>query len=107
MKLVIVLVLLVVGSLVFHFLSPWWFTPIASNWTTIDLTIDITFIITGLYLSRLTCSWPTRIPLSLQPRSPRHIRTEKKEARNWLTAITAIGVAAMLAPGLVVWADFM
>ena len=48
MKLVIVLVLLVVGSLVFHFLSPWWFTPIASNWTTIDLTIDITFIITGI-----------------------------------------------------------
>ncbi|MFT6364916.1 MAG: cytochrome c oxidase subunit 2, partial [Bacteroidia bacterium] len=32
MKLVIVLVLLVVGSVVFHFVSPWWFTPLASNW---------------------------------------------------------------------------
>ena len=43
MKLVIVLVLLVVGSLVFHFASPWWFTPIASNWGMIDTTITITF----------------------------------------------------------------
>ena len=48
MKFVIVLVLLVVGTLVFHFASPWWFTPIASNWDMIDTTIDITFVITGL-----------------------------------------------------------
>ena len=27
MKIVIALVLLVVGSLLFHWLSPWWFTP--------------------------------------------------------------------------------
>lgn len=28
----IALVLLVLGSLIFHYLSPWYFTPIASNW---------------------------------------------------------------------------
>ena len=50
MKLVIVLVLLVVGSLVFHFVSPWWFTPIASNWGMIDTTINITFYINILGL---------------------------------------------------------
>jgi len=43
-----VLVLLVVGSVVFHFLSPWWWTPIASNWGYIDRTIIITFWITGV-----------------------------------------------------------
>ena len=32
MALAIALVLLVIGTLVFHFPSPWWFTPIASNW---------------------------------------------------------------------------
>nr|MDP9180032.1 cytochrome-c oxidase [Gemmatimonadota bacterium] len=31
MALAIVLVLLIAGSVLFHFLSPWYFTPIASN----------------------------------------------------------------------------
>ena len=44
----IVLVLVVVGSVVFHFLSPWWWTPIASNWGYIDDTIIITFWVTGI-----------------------------------------------------------
>ena len=39
MALAVVLILLVVGSVVFHFWSPWWFPPIASNWGTIDDTI--------------------------------------------------------------------
>src|SRR5690606_12394934 len=32
---------------------------------------------------------------------------ENKKLEYWLTGITAIGVAAMLAPGLFVWADFV
>ena len=32
MVIAVALVLIVVGSVVFHFLSPWWWTPIASNW---------------------------------------------------------------------------
>src|SRR2546425_5388720 len=47
MVVAIVLVLLVVGSVLFHFLSPWYFTPIASNWTAMDDTISITFWVTG------------------------------------------------------------
>ena len=46
MKLVVVLVLLVLGSVLFHWLSPWWFTPLASNWSTVDTTVDITDPIT-------------------------------------------------------------
>ena len=42
MKLVIALVLLVLGSLLFHWWSPWWMTPIASNWVAIDDTIELT-----------------------------------------------------------------
>ena len=41
MKLVIALVLLVLGSLLFHWWSPWWMTPIASNWVAIDDTIEL------------------------------------------------------------------
>ena len=44
MPFAVVLILLVVGSVIFHLVSPWTFTPLASNWGTIDLTIDITFV---------------------------------------------------------------
>ena len=39
MGVAIALVVLIVGSLLFHFLSPWYFTQIASNWDAIDDTI--------------------------------------------------------------------
>lgn len=48
MPLAVVLILLVVGSVIFHLVSPWTFTPLASNWGAIDLTIDITFVVTGI-----------------------------------------------------------
>ncbi len=48
MAIAVVLVLLVIGSLIFHFASPWWFTPIASNWTTMDDTVVLTFWVTGV-----------------------------------------------------------
>ncbi len=43
MIIAIVLILVTVGTIVFHFMSPWWWTPIASNWGYIDDTIIITF----------------------------------------------------------------
>ena len=36
------------GTVGFHFLSPWYFTPIASNWTSMDDTVTLTFVMTGL-----------------------------------------------------------
>ncbi|MFB3046375.1 MAG: cytochrome-c oxidase, partial [Acidiferrobacterales bacterium] len=47
MAFAIVLILLVVGSVLFHLWSPWWLTPIASNWGMIDDTINLTFWVTG------------------------------------------------------------
>ena len=48
MAIAIALIVLALGSVLFHFLSPWYFTPIASNWGTIDTTISITFWVTGI-----------------------------------------------------------
>src|SRR5271155_4318685 len=48
MPLAIAVILLMVGTVLFHFLSPWWFTPIASNWTTMDDTVNLTFWVTGI-----------------------------------------------------------
>ena len=47
MVMAIAIVLLVVGSVLFHYLSPWYFTPIASNWGNIDDTVTLTFWVTG------------------------------------------------------------
>ncbi len=47
MPFAVVLILLVVGSILFHLLSPWYFTELASNWAMVDVTMDITFYVTG------------------------------------------------------------
>ena len=43
----LILVFVVIGSVLFHLLSPWWSTPIASNWQYIDNTVNLSFWITG------------------------------------------------------------
>src|SRR6201985_2516636 len=47
MAVALILLLVAIGSVMFHLLSPWWWTPIATNWSYIDHTINITFWITG------------------------------------------------------------
>ena len=48
MLIAVALLLVAVGTVAFHFLSPWWWTEIASNWGYIDDTIVITFWVTGV-----------------------------------------------------------
>ena len=108
MILVVMIVLLVVGSLAFHFLSPWYLTPLASNWDMIDLTLDITFWVCGIVFVAINlfmayCVWKYRYREDARA----EYEPENKKLEVWLTAITAIGVTVMLAPGLVVWADFV
>ena len=43
----IIFILIIIGSVWFHIWSPWWWTPVASNWGNIDSTIELTFWITG------------------------------------------------------------
>ena len=104
----ILLVLVAVGSVVFHFLSPWWWTPIASNWAYIDHTIIITFWITGVVFVAVVlftayCVYRFRH----RPGNAAHYEPENKRLEMWLTVVTGIGVAAMLAPGLYVWHQFV
>jgi cytochrome c oxidase subunit 2 len=108
MKIVVALVLLVIGSLVFHWWSPWWFTPIASNWSSIDNTIDITFYITGFVFVavNLFMAWAI-FRYRYNPSRRAHYEPENKKLEMWLIGITSVGVAALLAPGLIVWADFI
>ena len=51
MAVALLFILVAVGSVLFHLFSPWWWTPIASNWSYIDNTISLTFWITGFVFS--------------------------------------------------------
>ena len=108
MPLAIALIVLVVGSLLFHFLSPWTFTPIASNWGMIDVTVDITFVVTGIVFVAVNLFMAYAIIRFRYKEGARaKYEPENKKLEVWLTIITTIGVAAMLAPGLFVWAQFV
>jgi cytochrome c oxidase subunit 2 len=103
-----VIIILVVGSLIFHFASPWYFTELASNWSMIDLTVDITFWVTGIVfvLVNLFTAYCV-IKFRHKPGHKAHYEPESHKLEMVLTVVTAIGVAAMLAPGLIAWGDFV
>ncbi len=108
MKIVFVLVLLVVATVAFHLFSPWWFTPIASNWTAIDTTIHISFWITGIVFIAVNLFMALAIYRYRYKKGQKaQYEPENKKLEAWLTGITAVGVAGLLAPGLFVWADFV
>ena len=108
MPLAIVLIVLVVGSLIFHFLSPWTFTPIASNWGMIDTTVDITFVVTGVVFVAVNLFMAYAIIRYRHKEGAKaKYEPENKKLEVWLTVLTTIGVAAMLTPGLFVWAKFV
>jgi cytochrome c oxidase subunit II len=108
MAIAIVLLLLVIVSVIFHLFSPWWLTPIASNWSAIDDTIEITFWVTGLVFIAVNCFLAYSVFRYRFHKDKRaDYEPENKRLELWLTLFTSLGVAAMLAPGLYVWGKFV
>ena len=108
MVVALILVVVAVGSVVFHLISPWWWTPIASNWGFIDTTIEITFWVTGVvYVAIILfvayCIW--RFKYREENRA--EYEPENPKVEWWLTGLTTLGVIVMLAPGLWAWNDFI
>lgn len=108
MKTAIILVIVAIGSVLFHLFSPWWWTPIASNWGYIDNTITLTFWITGavfvaVILFMAYCVYRFH---HVEGREAAY-EPENKKLELWLTVATGLGVAAMLAPGLFVWGQYV
>jgi len=103
-----IFVLIIVASVAFHFWSPWWWTPVASNWGGMDDTILLTFWVTGVVfiavcLFMAYCIWRYRY----QKDRKAEYKPEDKKLEFRLTWLTALGVAALLAPGLLVWNKFI
>ena len=111
MAIAVLLIVLVIGTLAFHFVAPsagWTFTELASNWSQIDTTIDITFWVTGFVFVAINLFMAYAI---IKYRASKGGKAtydpENKKLETWLTVLTSIGVAAMLTPGLFVWGDFV
>ena len=108
MLMVIVLILMVIGSVALGIWNPWGFPEIASNWGGIDLTVLITFVVTGIVfvlvsLFLIYCVWKFRYREDARA----DYEPENEKLEFWLTFVTTIGVVAMLAPGLLVWDDYV
>ena len=108
MAIAIALFVIVVASVIFHVVTPWWLTPLASNWGAMDTTIDITMAITGLFfvvinLFIVYALWRFRhregVKAAYQP--------DNKRLERWLIGVTSIGIIGLLAPGLVVYANYV
>ena len=103
-----IFLIIIVASVVFHFWSPWWWTPVASNWGGMDDTIILTFWITGAVFIAVCvfmawCVWKYRY----QKDRKSEYKPEDKKLEFHFTWITTLGVAALLAPGLVVWDKYV
>ena len=108
MPLAVAVIVLVVGSILFHFLSPWYFTPLASNWIEIDNTINLTFWVTGIVFAAVNLFMAYCIIKFRNGKTEKAAYDPENPKLEWiLTVVTTIGVAAMLAPGLFVWAKFV
>ncbi len=108
MVVALVLVMVAIGTVAFHFWSPWWWTPIASNWGYIDDTIMITFWVTGVVFIAVSL-FTAYCVIRYRYREGRRAEYEPENTKLevWLTVLTSVGVVVMLTPGLFVWNQFI
>jgi len=73
-----------------------------------DHTISLTFWVTGLVFVAINLFMAYCVIRYRYKKGKRaEYEPENKKLEWWLTGLTTVGVAAMLAPGLFVWANFV
>jgi len=98
----------IIGSILFHIFTPWWWTDIASNWGAMDDTINLTFWIGGGVFI-LICLFMVYCMFKFSYKEGRNVeyKPEDHKLEKILTVATTIGVAALLAPGLIVYNQYI
>ena len=98
----------IIGSVLFHIFTPWWWTAIASNWGAMDDTINLTFWIGGGVFV-LVCLFMVYCIFKFSYKEGRKVeyKPEDHKLEKILTIATTIGVVALLAPGLVVYNQYI
>ena len=104
----IIFLLVIVGSVLFHIFTPWYWTDIASNWVGMDHTITLTFWVGGgvfvaVCLFMIYCLFK----FSYKEGRKAEYKPEDKKLEKILTWATTVGVAALLAPGLIIWSQYV
>jgi cytochrome c oxidase subunit 2 len=98
----------IVGSILFHVFTPWWWTDIASNWSAMDDTIVLTFWIGGgVFIA--VCLFMVYCVFKFSYKEGRKVeyKPEDNKLEIILTVATTLGVATLLAPGLIVWNQYI
>lgn len=108
MGIAIALIVIVIGSVLFHLVSPWWSTPLASNWHQMDDTLTITLLITGAFFIaiNLFLAW-TLLRYRHRQGQRAAYEPDNKPLEHRLILLTTVGIVALLAPGLWVYADYV
>lgn len=104
----VVLIVIVVASVLFHLVTPWWTTPLASNWQSMDDTLTITLLVTGFFFVVINLFLAyTLLRFRHRDGSRASYKPDNKQLERWLIGITTVGIAALLAPGLLVYANYV
>ena len=104
----IIFFLVVLGSILFHIFTPWYWTDIASNWGSMDDTITLTFWVGGVVFITV-CLFMIYCVFKFSYKEERRAeyKPEDNKLEKILTIATTLGVIALLAPGLIVWNQFV
>jgi cytochrome c oxidase subunit 2 len=108
MAMAVALIVVVVAAVVFHFVSPWWATPLASNWRQMDETLAITLLVTGIFfiaINLLVVYMLVRFRHREGHRAAYEPDNKKLEGR--LIIGTTLAIMMLLAPGLFVYAEYV
>ena len=104
----IIFFLVILGSILFHIFTPWYWTDIASNWGSMDDTITLTFWVGGGVFI-LVCLFMIYCVFKFSYKEGRkaEYKPEDNKLEKILIWVTTLGVAALLAPGLIVWNQYV
>ncbi len=108
MVMAVAIIVIVIGSVVFHIVTPWWTTELASNWKSMDDMLAITLLITGAFFVVINL-FVVYTLLRFRHRKGHRAayQPENKRLERWLIGVTTIGIVALLAPGLAVYASYV
>ena len=108
MAIAVALLVIVVGSLLFHLVTPWWTTPLASNWKQMDDTLAITLATTGFFFVVINVFVAYTVWRHRHRKGQRAAyEPENPRLERWLIGVTTVGIIGLLAPGLAVYAHYV
>lgn len=104
----ITLVLMIVGTVYLTVFKVWWFSPLASNWGSLDNLIVFTFAVTGIVLIAVNLFIAYSVYYHRkQPGRKAFFFIDNPRLEWGLIAITTVGIVTLLAPGLYYYAQLI